>query len=75
MLMELAELLAGWHALGFHGARLRPAVLPDDLDRVVDDLVPALQRRGLHRSAYPDAVTSLRGLLGLPTAVPNRHAA
>lgn len=73
---ELADLLAGWHALGFHGARLRPAVLPDDLDRIVDDLVPELQRRGLHRTAYPRAdAASLRGLLGLPTDVPNRYAA
>ena len=72
---ELADLLAGWHALGFHGARLRPAVLPDDLDRIVDDLVPELQRRGLFRTAYPPvAGGGLRGLLGLPTDVPNRYA-
>jgi alkanesulfonate monooxygenase SsuD/methylene tetrahydromethanopterin reductase-like flavin-dependent oxidoreductase (luciferase family) len=72
---ELADLLAGWRALGFDGARLRPAVLPDDLHRVVDDLVPELQRRGLFRTAYPpDAAGGLRGLLGLPVEVPNRYA-
>ena len=49
---ELADLLLGWQALGFHGARLRPAVLPDDLDRIVDDLVPELQRRGRMRTKY-----------------------
>jgi alkanesulfonate monooxygenase SsuD/methylene tetrahydromethanopterin reductase-like flavin-dependent oxidoreductase (luciferase family) len=70
---ELADLVASWHALGYRGVRLRPAALPDDLDRIVTDLVPELQRRGLHRTAYPEA-PSLRGLLGLPTAVPNRYA-
>jgi alkanesulfonate monooxygenase SsuD/methylene tetrahydromethanopterin reductase-like flavin-dependent oxidoreductase (luciferase family) len=71
---ELADLLAGWHELGYHGARLRPAVLPDDLDRIVDDVVPELRRRGLFRTAYPDD-GGLRGLLGLPVAVPNRYVA
>jgi alkanesulfonate monooxygenase SsuD/methylene tetrahydromethanopterin reductase-like flavin-dependent oxidoreductase (luciferase family) len=70
---ELADLVASWHALGYRGVRLRPAALPNDLDRIVSDLVPELQRRGLHRTAYPEA-RSLRGLLGLPTAVPNRYA-
>ena len=70
---ELADLVASWQALGYRGVRLRPAALPDDLDRIVADLVPELQRRGLHRTAYPDP-TSLRRLLGLPTAVPNRYA-
>ena len=72
---ELADLLAEWHALGYHGARLRPAVLPDDLDRIVAELVPELQRRGLFRTAYPPADSGgLRGLLGLPIDVPNRYA-
>ncbi|GAA0899403.1 LLM class flavin-dependent oxidoreductase [Pseudonocardia zijingensis] len=70
---ELADLIASWHALGYRGVRLRPAALPDDLDRIVTDLVPELQRRGLHRAAYPED-SSLRGLLGLPTTVPNRYA-
>jgi alkanesulfonate monooxygenase SsuD/methylene tetrahydromethanopterin reductase-like flavin-dependent oxidoreductase (luciferase family) len=70
---ELADLIESWHELGYHGVRLRPAALPDDLDRIVADLVPELQRRGLHRTAYPES-PSLRGLLGLPTAVPNRYA-
>ena len=73
---ELAELLAGWRDLGYDGARLRPAVLPDDLDRIVEDLVPELQRRRLFRTAYPPtAGGGLRGLLGLPISVPNRYAA
>ena len=53
--------------------RLRPAVLPDDLDAIVADLLPELRARGLARTAY-DA-DSLRGLLDLPTDVPNRFAA
>jgi alkanesulfonate monooxygenase SsuD/methylene tetrahydromethanopterin reductase-like flavin-dependent oxidoreductase (luciferase family) len=70
---ELADLITSWHRLGYHGARLRPAALPDDLDRIVDDLVPELQRRGLFRTEYREP--TLRGLLGLPTDVPNRYAA
>jgi hypothetical protein len=69
----LADLITSWQDLGYRGVRLRPAALPDDLDRIVADLVPELQRRGLHRTAYPES-PSLRGLLGLPTAVPNRYA-
>ncbi len=70
---ELADLVESWHTLGYRGVRLRPAALPDDLDRIVTDLVPELQHRGLHRTAYPES-SSLRGLLGLPTAVSNRYA-
>jgi alkanesulfonate monooxygenase SsuD/methylene tetrahydromethanopterin reductase-like flavin-dependent oxidoreductase (luciferase family) len=69
---ELADLVASWRELGYRGVRLRPAVLPDDLDRIVADVVPELQRRGLFRTEY--GASSLRGLLGLPTAVPNRYA-
>ena len=35
--------------------RLRPAVLPDDLDRIVDGVVPELQRRGRFRTALRTA--------------------
>lgn len=70
---ELADLVAAWHQLGYAGVRLRPAALPDDLDRIVDDLVPELQRRGLFRTSYE--APTLRGLLGLPTEVPDRYAA
>lgn len=58
---------------GYDGVRLRPAFLPDDLDAIVADLLPELRARGLARTAY-DA-DSLRGLLALPTDVPNRFAA
>ncbi|MGW5111416.1 LLM class flavin-dependent oxidoreductase [Nocardia sp. NPDC004123] len=68
----LADLLAAWHDAGVHGVRLRPGVAVDDLSAIADVLVPVLQRRGLFRTGY--AETTLRGLLGLPTAVPNRYA-
>ncbi|MGW1737837.1 LLM class flavin-dependent oxidoreductase [Nocardia sp. NPDC001965] len=69
---ELAELLIDWSAQGIDGFRLRPGVAVDDLTAVTDSLVPALQRRGVFRTGYPDG--SLRALLGLPTTVPNRYA-
>ena len=69
---DLADQLAAWQQLGFEGFRLRPGVAVDELEAVSSTLVPILQRRGLLRTEYPD--TSLRGLLGLPTEVPNRYA-
>ncbi|WP_116710183.1 LLM class flavin-dependent oxidoreductase [Actinomycetospora cinnamomea] len=60
---EVADVLAGWHDAGLTGARLRPAVTAHDLPRVTGELVPELQRRGLHRTAYE--ADTLRGLLGL----------
>ena len=39
----------------------------------VADVVPLLQQKGLFRERYE--ARSLRGLLGLPTTVPNRYAA
>lgn len=69
---EVADVVASWHRAGYDGVRLRPAVLPDDLDAIVADLLPELRDRGLARTAY-DA-DSLRGLLGLSTEVPNRFA-
>lgn len=69
---EVADLVEAWTSLGYDGVRFRPAVLPDDLDALVADVLPELRRRDLARTAY-DAPT-LRGLLGLPTQVPNRFA-
>jgi len=61
---QLADLLLEWQRAGLTGFRLRPAVLPDDLEQITRGLVPELQRRGAFRSAYEAA--TLRGLLGLP---------
>lgn len=60
---DVADVLASWRDAGLTGARLRPAAAAHDLPRITRELVPELQRRGLHRTAY-DADT-LRGLLGL----------
>ncbi|MBF6170661.1 LLM class flavin-dependent oxidoreductase [Nocardia blacklockiae] len=68
----LAELLVDWHGQGVDGFRLRPGVAVDDLGAIADRLVPALRRRGVLRTGYPDG--SLRTLLGLPATVPNRYA-
>ncbi|MEV6066182.1 LLM class flavin-dependent oxidoreductase [Nocardia sp. NPDC052001] len=69
---DLADLLAAWQDAGVDGVRLRPGVAVDDLTTVADVLVPVLQQRGLFRTGY--AENTLRGLLGLPTTVPNRYA-
>ncbi|MFD4692868.1 LLM class flavin-dependent oxidoreductase [Streptomyces sp. NPDC058463] len=60
----LADLLEEWFREGgADGFRLRPAVLPDDLDAITAGLVPVLQRRGLFRTEY--TALTLRGHLGL----------
>jgi alkanesulfonate monooxygenase SsuD/methylene tetrahydromethanopterin reductase-like flavin-dependent oxidoreductase (luciferase family) len=68
----LADLLQEWQAAGLTGYRLRPAVLPHDLTRITDGLVPELQRRGAFRTAY--AADTLRGHLGLSRPA-SRYAA
>lgn len=59
----LANLVEGWSAAGLDGIRFRPATNAEDLPRLVRDVVPALQRRGLQREGY--AGTTLRENLGL----------
>jgi alkanesulfonate monooxygenase SsuD/methylene tetrahydromethanopterin reductase-like flavin-dependent oxidoreductase (luciferase family) len=68
---ELADLVLDWQAAGVSGFRLRPAVLPDDLESITRALVPELQSRGAFRTGYE--ATSLRGLLGLSRPA-NRYA-
>ncbi|WP_374025395.1 LLM class flavin-dependent oxidoreductase [Mycobacterium sp. HNNTM2301] len=70
---QLAELLLRWKDAGVDGVRLRPAVNAIDLPLIVDELVPALQRAGVFRTAYRDGET-LRQRLELAPA-PNRYAA
>ncbi len=71
---QLVDLFEDWQQAGVAGFRLRPATLPHDLTRIVDGLVPELQRRGRFRTGYPtDGPTTLRGLLGL-TRPANRYA-
>lgn len=70
----LADFLEEWFRTGgADGFRLRPALLAEDLDAVVDGLVPELRRRGLFRTAY--TARTLRGHLGLPAAAVPAHAA
>jgi alkanesulfonate monooxygenase SsuD/methylene tetrahydromethanopterin reductase-like flavin-dependent oxidoreductase (luciferase family) len=59
----LADLLQEWRQAGLTGFRLRPGVIPDDLEAITGDLVPELQRRGAFRRGYE--ASTLRGLLGL----------
>ncbi|MBI4934604.1 MAG: LLM class flavin-dependent oxidoreductase [Actinobacteria bacterium] len=59
----LAAQLNAWQSYGIDGFRLRPGVLPHDLEQIVDRLVPALQRRGTFRTEYGDE--TLRERLGL----------
>ena len=72
---QLADLMLHWREAGLAGFRLRPAALPHDLDQITAALVPELQRRGVFRTAYPEAgwAATLRGLLGLPRPA-NRYA-
>jgi alkanesulfonate monooxygenase SsuD/methylene tetrahydromethanopterin reductase-like flavin-dependent oxidoreductase (luciferase family) len=68
---QLADLLQDWQLAGLSGFRLRPGVIPDDLEAITRGLVPELQRRGAFRTAY--AASTLRGLLGLGRPA-NRYA-
>jgi alkanesulfonate monooxygenase SsuD/methylene tetrahydromethanopterin reductase-like flavin-dependent oxidoreductase (luciferase family) len=68
---DLADTLEAWAAAGLDGFRLRPAVLPLDLERIVDELVPELQRRGRLRSSAADGL--LRERFGL-ARTPSRYA-
>jgi alkanesulfonate monooxygenase SsuD/methylene tetrahydromethanopterin reductase-like flavin-dependent oxidoreductase (luciferase family) len=68
---QLADLLLDWRQAGLSGFRLRPAVIPDDLEAITRELVPELQRRGVFRTAYE--ASTLRGLLGLDRPA-NRYA-
>jgi hypothetical protein len=68
---QLAALLLDWRAGGLDGFRLRPAVLPHDLEQLTRDVIPALQDRGAFRTGYADQ--TLRERLGLPRPA-NRYA-
>jgi len=70
---QFAARLAEWHGnQACDGFDILPAVLPLDLDLLVDAVVPSLRRRGLVRTAYDS--TTLRGHLGLQRR-PSRFAA
>ncbi|MER7129464.1 LLM class flavin-dependent oxidoreductase [Streptosporangium saharense] len=68
---QLADLLLDWRETGLEGYRLRPAVLPTDLNAITRALVPELRRRGAFRDGYE--ADTLRGHLGLARPV-SRYA-
>ncbi|MGW0039305.1 LLM class flavin-dependent oxidoreductase [Gordonia sp. NPDC003376] len=60
----LADEIERWTSVdGVHGIRLHPASLPYDIQAIVADLIPELQRRNLFRTEY--AERNLRRRLGL----------
>ena len=64
----LVELFAKWSAAGAcDGFNLLPAVLPDDVDLLVEAVIPLARTRGLVRSDYTG--TTLREHLELPRPV------
>jgi alkanesulfonate monooxygenase len=69
----IADDMAAWVTTGAcDGFNILPATMPDGLNEFVDTVVPALQRRGLFRTAYEGR--TLRAQLGLPVPE-NRHTA
>ncbi|MBM9466716.1 LLM class flavin-dependent oxidoreductase [Nakamurella leprariae] len=57
---QLADDLIAWVEAGAaDGFNLMPALIPDSLDRFVDEVVPILQERGHFRTQY--SATTLRG--------------
>jgi alkanesulfonate monooxygenase SsuD/methylene tetrahydromethanopterin reductase-like flavin-dependent oxidoreductase (luciferase family) len=60
---QLAHLLLDWQRAGLAGFRLRPGVIPDDLEAITRAVVPELQQHGAFRTGYEAG--TLRGLLGL----------
>ncbi|MCD9877511.1 LLM class flavin-dependent oxidoreductase [Streptomyces guryensis] len=70
--VDLAELIAGWHADGVvDGFHLTPTEPRRDLERLVNGTVALLQHRGLFRTFYPGS--TLREHLGLARPA-NRYA-
>lgn len=67
---QFVERIAQWHG-ACDGFDILPAVLPVDLDMLVETVVPQLRRRGLRGTAYEHA--TLRGHLGLQRS-PSRFA-
>ncbi|WP_353229119.1 LLM class flavin-dependent oxidoreductase [Pseudomonas qingdaonensis] len=72
--VEIADQLEQWlDATGIDGFNLTYAVVPDDLQAVVDTVVPELQRRGRYRTEY-EAGTLRHKLFGRGDRLPAEHA-
>lgn len=61
---EVADLLQQWHEAGVGGGFNITPDTTDGLEPFVDEVIPILQDRGLHRKDY--AGTTLRDHLGIP---------
>ncbi|MBV6289207.1 LLM class flavin-dependent oxidoreductase [Pseudomonas aegrilactucae] len=71
---EIADQLEAWlDATGIDGFNLTYAVVPDDLQAVVDQVVPELQRRGRYRTEYAQG-TLRHKLFGQGDRLPAEHA-
>ncbi|NER61125.1 LLM class flavin-dependent oxidoreductase [Pseudomonas sp. MAFF212428] len=71
---EIADQLEAWlDATGIDGFNLTYAVVPDDLQAVVDEVVPELQRRGRYRTDYAQG-TLRHKLFGQGDRLPAEHA-
>jgi alkanesulfonate monooxygenase SsuD/methylene tetrahydromethanopterin reductase-like flavin-dependent oxidoreductase (luciferase family) len=65
---RLADRLQEWQLAGLSGFRLRPGVIPDDLEAITRVLVPELQRRGAYRGGYQPGTLRERFGLGRPAS-------
>ncbi|RZI81417.1 MAG: 5,10-methylene tetrahydromethanopterin reductase, partial [Pseudomonas sp.] len=71
---EVAEQLERWiDQSGVDGFNLTYAVQPDDLSKVVELLIPELQRRGRYPLAYGEG-TLRHKLFGQGDRLPEQHA-
>jgi alkanesulfonate monooxygenase SsuD/methylene tetrahydromethanopterin reductase-like flavin-dependent oxidoreductase (luciferase family) len=62
---DVADYIETWaDEGGCDGLLIQSPLLPDDLERFADLVVPELQRRGRFRTEYE--ASTLRGNLGLP---------
>jgi FMN-dependent oxidoreductase (nitrilotriacetate monooxygenase family) len=72
---QVADALQSWvEDTGIDGFNLARTVVPESFEDFVDVVVPALQDRGLHKTAYAPG-TLRQKLFGQGDRLPDRHAA
>jgi alkanesulfonate monooxygenase SsuD/methylene tetrahydromethanopterin reductase-like flavin-dependent oxidoreductase (luciferase family) len=73
--VQVADVLQAWaDDTGVDGFNLTRTVVPESFEDFIASVVPGLQQRGLHKTAYTEG--SLRHkLFGQPDRLPARHAA
>ena len=67
---EISRYVQGGASDGFV---IVPSLIPNGLDRFVDEVIPELQERGVYREDYTPGAT-LRETLGLPVEPPSAEA-